>query len=230
MPNPTQLRSTTGSGTSLALAFLSDNTAGNLLIATVGNGDGGDTLTSVGDSNGNTWAQATFIANTGIHTAIWYAMNSNAGANTVTANFSASEFSSSLVIAEYAGAELTSALDQVNTGSGFGTAIATANVTTTTADQLMIGIACCSEAGVTYTPDASYTERVDDAANRPFQYQDRTVNSTLTDNSTQTKSGGNANWAACIATFKLVPLPPNPLTLANRAARRPATFSPGLAR
>lgn len=199
-----QERSTTGSGTSIQLAFLSNNQQGNLLVACIGNGDDGDVLTNVTDTQGNTWQQAGFVVQGEVHVAIWYAENCKAGANTVTANFTASEFASNLAIAEESLMEKSAAFDVSNTGTAFDLTVTTASITTTVPQTVWYAVVCSTGSPAeTFTPDADFTERWDLAGNRPFQVQRREVNSILTDTATWTKTGTNANLAAVVAAFKL---------------------------
>lgn len=69
--------------TSQSGAYASNNTLGNFLVATVWI-DSGMTLSSMTDTAGNTWAQATSIVVGGITAYLMYAANCKSGANTVT--------------------------------------------------------------------------------------------------------------------------------------------------
>jgi hypothetical protein len=88
MPTVVQHRSTFGNGvSSQALAFLSNNAAGNLLVYCGGVGFGPGPLTAATDTNTNTIANAT--ANAGVNggagsSRVDYVANSHSGANTVT--------------------------------------------------------------------------------------------------------------------------------------------------
>lgn len=87
MPTTVQHRSTFGTASaSVPLAFLSNNTAGNLLVCIIG-GDATTTLT-VTDNNGNTWTDPSLNALSAAYSQLklWYVKSCNAGACTVTAH------------------------------------------------------------------------------------------------------------------------------------------------
>jgi len=88
MPSPVQHRTAFSNGTTtLALAFLSNNAAGNLLAyASAAGVAGSGSMNAATDSNTNTIANAVTIASVSGNGAarIDYVANSNSGANTVT--------------------------------------------------------------------------------------------------------------------------------------------------
>ena len=107
-PNPT---STAGSvNTSISLAFGSNNTAGNCLLACITwSSFSGAVLTGVTDTRGNTWVQVgerqVDLHNINTFCALFAAFNCAAGSNTVTANYSTSGSDYlQLAIREYSGA------------------------------------------------------------------------------------------------------------------------------
>lgn len=191
-----QSTSGNGSGTSLAVAFGSNNTAGNLLVY----GSGGDSdTTNITDTN-NTPVSA-IGANDDpnfTYADIYYVQNCAAGANTATRTNASGQIS--LSVAEYSGVKTSGALDQVNTGAGSGTAAASASVTTTQADELLIGLTVAG-ASVTFTPGASYTERTDTGGLRSSELEDQIVASIGSYTASSTLSGSNP-WLCLIATFK----------------------------
>lgn len=83
-----------------SLAFGSNNTAGNLIVAFYDN-FANALPGSVTDSQGNTYTKLTSSASTTQRFSIWVAQNIAAGANTVTFN-GASATLSDIIIAEYA--------------------------------------------------------------------------------------------------------------------------------
>lgn len=93
------------SGSSVALAYTTNNTKGNLLIAYIEFFGGGATLTSITDSQGNSWNPVFSLPtnNFGQPVYLYYAYNAKAGANTVTANLSGSATSGGFYIYEYSG-------------------------------------------------------------------------------------------------------------------------------
>jgi type II secretory pathway component PulJ len=100
-----------GSVSSLAKAFSSNNESGDLLIAVVANQ--GLVTSSISDTAGNTWVQ---IASTTYpaysdEIAIYAATNSNAGANTATVAFASGASYASLFLYEYRGASTSTSFD-----------------------------------------------------------------------------------------------------------------------
>src|SRR5437868_1748061 len=86
-----------GSATSAAVAYTSNNAAGNLLVCVITtwiNPSVGPS--SITDTAGNTWSSGNSLAVVGTdgatRTEIWWVPNSRAGANTVTVNWAASHF------------------------------------------------------------------------------------------------------------------------------------------
>ncbi len=186
-----------------AVAFGSDNTAGNLLVAVI---QVSADVTGVTDTRGNTWVKAVEEENAGASTylELWYVENCAAGANTVTA---ANGFGASFAhvwVGEYSGVATSSALDQTAGGqSSTGNPDSGATATTAQADELLVGgIANNGARTVTWTePD---TEQYDDAtagASRGLSAADEIVSATGTFSATGTMSG-SADWLAAIATFK----------------------------
>jgi len=195
--------SAVGSGTSVLLAYPTAPTAASLLIACVGTGDGGTVITSVTDSQVNSWTiDQKFTQATAIESSISSMPNAPGGADTVTANFSASAFASNLAIAEYSGAAASSPKDQSTANGGFSAAPSSGNVTTTQDGELLVGTACSTITAATHSAGSLANERIDNAGNRPLFVQDTVGASIGTIASSSTVTGGNQNWAACIATYK----------------------------
>lgn len=80
-----------GAGTTVAKAYGSSITAGSVLWAVVWSYTNTETCTGVADNNGNTWVSAggpiTSVTGTAERGYIFYALNANAGATTVTATW-----------------------------------------------------------------------------------------------------------------------------------------------
>jgi hypothetical protein len=171
-----QARSITGgSVTSLALAYLSNNTAGNLLVAGV---SAIPAMTGISDTGGNTWNSVT--GQTSDPTCeLRYAANCAGGANTVTVTFG-SVAQPSLSIAEYSGITTASPLDKQATAAGFGTSASTASVSTTQANELLVCLTSRNNINspATFAPGAGFTERTDTGGGRPHQLADRFVTTT----------------------------------------------------
>lgn len=97
-------------------AFLSNNTAGNLLILVLRHAQQGVTVT-ITDSQGNTWAEATDLQ--GSSTGLWlfYAKNCAGGANTVTITAGGAAATMREFIAEYSGCDPVAPLDATSTAT-----------------------------------------------------------------------------------------------------------------
>lgn len=104
IPLIVQKRSSSSSGSvaSLALAYSSNNSAGNSLIVVCGVGNG--TAPTISDTQTNTYNSIVQIANgTAFNVAIFLVPNSKAGANTVTVNNGGSTASIAMEIYEVSG-------------------------------------------------------------------------------------------------------------------------------
>ena len=186
--------------TTVSVAYSSNPTAGNFLCASVGS-DGAFATPTFTDNNSNTWADAVLSDDGGgCKNKTGYAANCNAGATTVTGNKS-SNGAMGLAIAEYSGIATVSPLDQTNTGGGFGTDISTSSVTTTQADELLVGVVTGVTNNATFTPDAPWNERQDTQALRPTEFCDRIVSSTGSYTFDSTMSTTDT-WRAAISTYK----------------------------
>lgn len=157
-------------GNSLALAYGSNITAGALLLVAVSWDYGGGSFSSISDTLVSSWnliGSEQDDASTSTAMRTYYAYNTGAGANTVTANFSAAVAFRALAIAEYSGAATaTVPLDQtaiVTTGStSTGTdGTATGNITPSVDGALVAALIQTTTSGPTCDAGTSYTERVD---------------------------------------------------------------------
>jgi len=74
-----------GSLDALPVAFTSDNSIGNILLAWVSSAEGGGLTGAITDSNGNTWELLPGVNLEDEFTEFYICTNCNAGANTVTA-------------------------------------------------------------------------------------------------------------------------------------------------
>ena len=133
-----QSASAEGSGvSSIAVAFPSANTSGNLIIAFVRMSTTSQTV-SISDTAGNGYTDAVSQGQTsdGHQIHIFYAANVAAGANTVTASFSATNNHPWLAIYEYSG---VTALDRTAAAQGDASAFASSGATanTSSANELL---------------------------------------------------------------------------------------------
>src|SRR6185437_4084920 len=157
-------------------------------------GPPGPAITSVGDTQGNTYAQATAL--NGV--AIWYAKNIAGGGDTVTANFASTGFSV-IYIHEYAGLDASAPLDQVSSQTGTGTAVSSGAKTTTQANELIFGYAAVND--YVKSGGAGFTVRQSAGGNMS---EDMIVSTTGSYAAifTQNNNGGNLGWVGSMATFK----------------------------
>src|ERR1700693_3788543 len=95
-----QAKGGAGNSANPSIAFVSPNSAGNFLVIV---GRAGNLISSVTDTQGNVWKNGYELD---VQSQRWYAQNSKAGANTVTAHGTTSSFYD-LVIAEYSGLPTT---------------------------------------------------------------------------------------------------------------------------
>jgi len=183
---------------STSCAYTSNNTAGNLLVCTARAGYQGTPVVS--DSNGNTWQQAVFYDPQGSPSyngiIIWYAMNCNAGANTVSVTYSASQ----MEIAEYSGIALTNALGPTNSnGATSGTAFNSGSVTTTQPYALLIGaVANNTQNSQTVTAKGGFTAQTTVSGNGQLADAILAMEGTATYSGTLTTS---SIWNCAVAVF-----------------------------
>ena len=147
----------------IAVPYTAAQTAGNLNVVVAGWNDATAHVRSVADSRGNTYALAVGPSvQAGLATqSIYYAKNivsAAASANTVTVTFDAAASYGDIRIAEYSGLDRASPLDVVAAAIGNGTTINSGAVTTTSANDLLVG-ANLVQTPVT-GPGPGYTERL----------------------------------------------------------------------
>src|SRR6202521_736640 len=131
--------------TTVAITYTAAQTLGNLNVVVVGWNDSTATVSSVGDSRGNTYALAgvPVVQSATGSQAIYYAKNiaaAAAGANTVTVTFSVAARYPDIRIAEYSGLDTVNPLDVSTGAQGTTTSISNSGpVTTTNANDLLVG-------------------------------------------------------------------------------------------
>ena len=189
---------------SVSVAFSTNNTAGNLIIAFVRMSTTSQTVT-LADSAGNTYTQAVAQSQTsdGSQVRLFYAKNIVGAANTVTATFSASNNHPWLAIYEYRGLSTTSPLDQTASAQNFSSAPSSgATGTTTGANELIFGgFGFPASYSGTQAAGSGFTLAQNDTSTSPAANESKLV--TATGSYTATFSlGSSANWSAVVATFK----------------------------
>lgn len=148
----------TGSVASLAKAFASNNVVGNSIIVVCGVGNG--TAPTVTDSLGNTYTQAAQVANgTAFNTAIFYAVNVLAGANTVTVNNGGTTASIAMEIYEVASliAQVQAQPDQTAVATGTSGFAATPSLSALTPNEIAFAAVGIGTAAQTITVGSGWT-------------------------------------------------------------------------
>lgn len=192
------------SGTTIALAYGSNVTAGSLLTCWVYANHG---VSGVADSRSQTFTSAVSVTDGATYTlANYYFLNTTAGADTVTVTFAGAITYASLQCAEYSGVATSAALDQATSNSqtdpGTATdAITSGNVTTTTNGQLILGWTSALVVGAgTVSAGTSYTGRINVFGDTLFE--DRVQASAGSIAATFTTNHATSDYITLISTFK----------------------------
>ena len=131
---------TANSGTSIAIPYNSLQIAGDLNVVAVMSGDTTSSISSVTDSNGNTYTRAVGpTTTTGLQQSIYYAKNIAGGSNTVTVKFNQSASYPNVNVTEYNGLNTSNPLDVSAAATGSGTTASSGSATTTSANELIVG-------------------------------------------------------------------------------------------
>jgi Putative Ig domain len=152
------------SGGTYGLAYNSNNLTGDLLLAYFNVPKSSSSISSVTDSNGNTWNPVFNVSESTIggSDALYYAYNAKAGANTVTVHFSGSTSHVDMSVFEYSGILSTAnPLDVSANNQGSGTS-ASASITTTASGDLIFTPLSIQNPGTPPTVPSGYTLRVSD--------------------------------------------------------------------
>ena len=179
----------------VAVAFTTAQTAGDLNVVVVGWNDTTATVQSVKDSAGNTYSLAIGpTSGTALRQSIYYAPNILAGANTVTVTFSQAAAYPDIRILEYRG---VNAVDVTAGAVGSSTAASSGAATTTVASELVFG------ADIVQTTTASagsgFTSRVITAQDGDIA-EDKVVTATGSNSATATL-GSAGPWVMQMVTF-----------------------------
>ncbi len=192
----------TGSNTSLALAFPSANTAGNLLVVAVST-YAGETINTPTDSLNNTYTQAVTVSQSGnAVAAIYYAPNCKGGPNTVTAHISAGD-NMHLHIYEIVGIAPSSPLDAAGTSTLNSTSSLTVSTTsaTTNPNDYVFAYFGDNSSQETFTVGSGYgdTEQSESTSGDAGFSEDEIVSSSGTQIATATASGTDSITALIVA-------------------------------
>lgn len=144
-----------GSSDPVSAPYAANNAAGNLLICIVAV-RGGQTVSGVTDSRGNTWTLAVQSTINTIRSEIWYAENSASGSNTVSVDFSATG-GYEVTVVEFSGAATSSSLDQTNSNVNTNTTTHSHGSITTYAGAGLIITGGIAFSTYTETPNGSFT-------------------------------------------------------------------------
>ena len=127
----------------VSVPYVQAQAAGDLNVVVVGFNDAKSTITSVTDSAGNAYQLAAPLTRgSGLSQAIYYAKNINAaagGANTVKVQFSGAVPYADVRVLEYSGLDPVNPLDTSASAAGTGDAASSGNLTTTAANETIIG-------------------------------------------------------------------------------------------
>ena len=191
-------KTSTSAASSLATAYPSAQTAGNLNIVVVGWNDTASAVSSVTDSNGNTYTRAIGpTAGTALTQSIYYAKNIAAGSNTVTVTFNKAAAYPDVRVLEYSGADKANPLDVTAAAVGTGLAANSGSASTTSLNELIFG------AGMTFdafnAPGSGFTNRV--ITNFGDIAEDATVTSTGLYGATASLRA-SAPWVMQMAAFR----------------------------
>lgn len=192
------------SGTTIALAYGSNVTAGSLLVCYIYANHG---ISGVADSRSQTFSSAINVTDNATYSlAIFYYPNTTGGADTVTVTFLGAITYASLQCSEYSGVATSSPLDKTasNSQTDPGTAtdaVTSGNVTTTTNGQLILGWSSALVVGAgTLTAGTGYTGRTNVFGDTLME--DRVQTSAGSIAATFTNSFATSDYITLIATFK----------------------------
>jgi hypothetical protein len=150
---------TANSGTSIAIPYTSLQVAGNLNVVAVMSGDTTSSISSITDSNSNTYTRAVGpTSTTGLQQSIYYAKNIVGGSNTVTVKFNPSASSPNVNVTEYNGLSTSNPLDVSAAASGSGTSASSGSATTTSANELIVGAG--NPSGLFTAPGSGFSNRL----------------------------------------------------------------------
>jgi hypothetical protein len=193
------------SGTSQNCAFTSNVGSGNLLVVGVYYESTTITVSSVTDSRSTSYTATPSSPVTNStqpqRQYVYYGIAPSGGANTVSVTLSASACCFNIVLAEYSGIDASSPLDQHATAQGSGTTLTTASVTTTQADELLVGIGSHWNTSTAFTAGSGYAKRVQNNTSDSMALEDQIVAATGSYNASFTVNLTNT-WLMAIATFK----------------------------
>ncbi len=199
--------SSPGSTVAAAQAYTTNNTAGDLLVCGVTwDSAGSRVISTVADTQLNTWSLWKVQDDTTNlqATALYYAFNCAAGANTVTVTFDGLANSTAIYVAEYSGIQTTSPTDGTATGQTASGSTATDNVTstsltTTVNNDTVIGSVMDTDSNATFTAGTGFTKRGSSFSGLSLEDLVQSSSGAIAATWTRSVSG---RYAAIVAAFK----------------------------
>jgi chitodextrinase len=192
----------TSTQSSVAVTFAGAQGAGDLNVVAIGWQDSTNSVLSVSDTSGNTYAVAAspVVLSGSRSQVMYYAKNiagASAGTNVVTVTFSAAVDSADVRILEYSGIDPNSPLDISVGASGTGSALDSGTATTSSANELLVTANdvehSIASAGSSFTQRLSTLDGDDT--------EDQVVASAGNYNGTATQYG-SGDWIMQLAAFK----------------------------
>ena len=192
-----------GTNTTGSVAFQNPNTAGNFIAVAIRGGLSSSQVSTVKDSNGNTYNKATQIGFTAsaVTSAIYYAENIKGGANTVTVSMTVNA-PLRFAILEYSGVATSNSLDTTAAATGTGKVASSGNTTTAVNGDLLLG-SLSTVNGATFTAGTGYVIRdsVPNGSGAKMITEDQIQAAPGTASATATLSASDT-WGALLAAFK----------------------------
>jgi hypothetical protein len=206
------------------LAFLSNNTAGSLLVVWVVSQSGAGTITVQDTNNGNVYSVGIPQVNDGSISDVvaFYLPNCKAGANTVQIAATATAFFR-VIIAEYSGVALTSPLDAEQLARlVVGATPSSGNITTTGTNDLLVGVGNNGTAPASTAAGSGYTLRVNQG-NSAFLEDNNSANNSPGSQSASVTYGSSI--VSNIGLMAFLPAPPATHSISGNAGVALATVS-----
>jgi len=188
---------TATSGSSITIAYTNGQIAGDLNVVAVMTGDTTSSISSVTDSNSNTYTRAVGPTTiTGLQQSIYYAKNIHGGSNTVTVKFTQTASYPNVNVTEYNGLDTSNPLDVSAAASGSGTGASSGSATTTSVNELIVGAG--NPSGLFTAPGAGFSNRIIN----PYGgiSEDQIVNGAAAYAATATDNGGI--WVMQMVAFR----------------------------
>lgn len=216
-----------GTGTFTTAAFGANTSTGNSIIITVGDDAGAiNKISTITDSAGNTYTQATTVASTD-SLSVWHCLGIKGGSSvTITVTYlSVSITNVSITAQEFQGLLYPAAADQAASTTGTSTT-PTSAVSGFPAKEreLVIGAVCYAAAGSTAALGTGYTNLGNETTNVTIHsaQESKVIGTSATQTASFTIT--SAAWLCAVVTYYGIA----PSVRVN--SLRPHPFSPGLAR